>query len=239
MGGALGRWSAAIATHLFSRSIRPAFVFMRDGLGVLVFDRRRGTTTAGEVQLAELGIAEPDRVDYKPSRWLTLWRILPRREVSPDDVLIDLGSGKGRVILQAARYPLKRVVGVEVSEELNRIAKANLEHDGARLRCGAVELVTSDVLAYALPPDVTIVYLNNPFRGEIFRAVIAKLIVSVDRHPRRVRIVYSNPVEHEALMATGRFRLVRRLSGMRPTREWSRSAATHLYEVLERPPDQR
>ena len=233
--GTAGARGAALTSRLFRASARPAFIFMRDGLGEVVFDRRRGTRTAGEVPLADLGIALPGRVDYKPAQWLTLWRILPRRQVGRDDVLIDLGSGKGRVVLQAARYPLKRVIGVEVSAELNRIAQANLARDRPRLCCADVELVTSDVLAYEIPPDVTIVFLNNPFQGEIFRSAIAGLIASVDRYPRRVRIIYANPVEHEALMATGRVRLARRLSGMRPTREWSRSAATYLYEVSERP----
>jgi hypothetical protein len=228
------RQRRGLAARVFRSSVRPAFVFLRDGLGVLVFDRRRGTTTAGEVTLADLGIAAPDRVDYKPSYWLTLGRILPRRETSADDVLIDLGSGKGRVVLQAARYPLKRVIGVEVSEALVRIARANLDADRAQLRCRDVRFVTLDVLAYDIPDDVTIAYLNNPFQGATFGAVITKLLESVDRHPRRLRIIYSNPVEHDAVMVTGRFRLSRRLSGMRPTREWSQSAATHLYEVIDR-----
>jgi SAM-dependent methyltransferase len=229
------RRGGSVAARVFRRTVRPAFIILRDGLGVLVFDRRRGTATAGDVKLTDLGVAQPDRVDYTPSHWLTLWRILPRREIGAEDVLIDLGSGKGRVVLQAARYPLKRVIGVEVSESLNSIARANLEADRAGLRCRDVQFVTSDVLAYDIPDDVTIAYLNNPFQGAILRAVIAKLLASVDRHPRRLRIIYSNPVEHDAVMATGRFRVARRLSGMRPTREWSQSAATHLYEVIERP----
>ncbi len=39
-----------------------------------------------------------------PARVTSLRRILPPGEVSNDDVLIDFGSGKGRVVLQAALY---------------------------------------------------------------------------------------------------------------------------------------
>jgi hypothetical protein len=33
-------------------------------------------------------------------------------------------------------------------------------------------------------------------------------------------------------METGRFELVRRVRGMRPTKSWSRSASTHVYELI-------
>jgi predicted RNA methylase len=50
------------------------------------------------------------------------------------------------VVLQAAQYyPFKRVIGVEFSPELNRIARQNLQARQDRLRCPDVELVTGDV----------------------------------------------------------------------------------------------
>ena len=48
------------------------------------------------------------------------------REIRPDDVFIDLGSGMGRMVLEAARYPFKRVIGVELVEQLHDLARANL-----------------------------------------------------------------------------------------------------------------
>jgi hypothetical protein len=45
----------------------------------------------------------------------------------------------------------------------------------------------------------------------------------------------SIPVEHERLMATGRVRLVRRVRGRRPGREWARSNSTHVYSPLPAP----
>ena len=60
---------------------------------------------------------------------------------------------------------------------------------------------------------------------------LGRLLASVDQAPRRVRIVYFNPVEHESLVATGRVSLVKRVRGMRPGPEWSRSNTTHVYEV--------
>ncbi len=194
-----------------------------------------GIRTEGTIDLRTVGCEAQDRVHYMPSGWTTLPRILPRREVGPDDVFVDFGSGLGRVVFQAARYyPFKAVIGVEVSEQLQAAARANIDGNRAKLRAGDVELVTCDAAAYRVPDDVTVAYFFNPFTGPVFTQVIANLVESFDRRPRRLRVIYRNPAEHEFLLSTGRVRLVRRLPGLRPTPQWSRSNATYLYEVVGR-----
>jgi len=42
---------------------------------------------------------------------------------------IDLGSGKGRVLLLASDYPFRQIVGVELLPALNRIAQENLRNE--------------------------------------------------------------------------------------------------------------
>ena len=217
---------------VFDTTVRPAWVFVRDGTGYVLFERRDGISTGGRVDLEQLGLAHKDRLYYKPSRWLTLRRVLRKRDISEDDVFIDFGSGKGRVVLGAARYPFKRVIGVELSDALNSVARQNLERLRGRLACDDVHLVTSDALEYEIPDDVTIAYFYNPFTGATFASVLDRLLRSVDRNPRRLQIVYGNPVEHDAVMATGRVKLVKKARGLRPTSDWARSNATYVYEVL-------
>ncbi len=130
---------------------------------------------------------------------MTLRRILPPREVTNHDVFVDFGSGMDRVVLQAARYPFRKVIGVEISERLHRIARKNLVRNRRRLRCPDIELVHADVLDYELADDVTAAFLYNPFQGEIFPTVVARLLQSVERNPRPLRIIYVNPVEEPLL----------------------------------------
>jgi hypothetical protein len=231
------RGPRALASAAFGTAVRPVYRRLRRTVTHVLFERRLGIETEGEIQLAELGLDSTDRSRYVATGWSVLPRILPRRSVGPEDVFVDFGSGMGRVVLQAAAtYPLKRAIGVELSDELSEIARRNLERSRPNLRCRDVELVTTDVLEYRLPDDVTIAFFANPFKGEIFRAVINELVASVDRAPRRLRVVYRNPVEHDALMATGRARMVRKLRGWRPGAHWSRLNATYLYELESRPP---
>jgi SAM-dependent methyltransferase len=170
-------------------------------LGDLMFER--GVETTGHAH--EMAHYHPDRVWYQASGWSYLRRILPRREVRPSDVFVDVGSGKGRVLVQAARYPFARVIGVEISAELNAIAERNLDRQRGRRGARGVELVTADAAAWEVPDDVTVAYLYYPFVGDTFRRVIDNLVASYERAPRRLRLIYGLPELEEYVLGTGIF----------------------------------
>jgi SAM-dependent methyltransferase len=153
---------------------------------------------------------EADPVWYVPSGWRNLRAGLRGLEVTAADVFIDLGCGKGRVLLQAARLPFRRVLGVEISPHLADVARRNLVRARQRNRCGEVEIVTCDAADFALPDDVTIVYLAHPFTGETFGCVAANIVESLARAPRQLRLIYAIPVHEADVVATGRFDLLYR-----------------------------
>jgi SAM-dependent methyltransferase len=158
--------------------------------------------------------------------------MLPPREVGRSDVFLDLGSGKGRAVIQAGfYYPFKRVAGVEMSLSLHETAVCNVDLMRHRLRCADVRPHCMDVLDLAIPDGTSVVLLHNPFTGNVFGAVITRLLESASRHPRPMRIIYSNPIEESALLATGRVEQVRALRDWRPGRDWSRSNSSRLYAV--------
>jgi SAM-dependent methyltransferase len=202
---------------------------LRRALSAAVVDRILNVDTAESVELAQLGLDAPERVDYEAGGWRDLPRVLPASEVSPADVFLDLGSGKGRMLLVAARYRFSRVIGVELSEQLTAIARRNVATSRLRRRSGGIEVVTADVLAYRIPDDASVVYMFNPFRGAIFEAVITELVASVDRRPRVVRLILRNGASHDRLIRTGRFTLARTSLGMRPGRRWREATAVRLY----------
>ncbi len=221
--------SASLFRRAFDLCLKPAYVALRHRI-IRTLERRAGIYTAGHVELEDLGLDSQDRCGHRPSGWFTLHRILPIAEVSDRDVFIDFGCGMGRIVYQAAaRYPFARVIGVENSEVLQRIAQENLERTRARLRSAEVQLVCADAMDYQVPDDVTIVYFGNPFTGPIFASVIDQLIASLERNPRRLRIIYFNPVEDRYLREAG-FQVVRRSRGLRPTREWSWSNSARMYQ---------
>jgi SAM-dependent methyltransferase len=218
-------------THLRWRA-RGIYLFVRRTLSAALIDRRWGIETSLEADLETLGFEDAHRVRYEPSSWWDLRRALRADDVAEDDVFLDLGSGKGRVVLQAARYPFRRVIGVELSPQLTEVAARNLTMVRSRVRAGHVELVTADAVDYEVPDDVTVVYIYNAFRGPVFDAAIGQILASVDRAPRHVRLIYRTAVEHERLLATRRFRPTRTVRGLRPGRAWSAKLATRIYDVV-------
>jgi SAM-dependent methyltransferase len=181
----------------------------------MAFDRHQ-IDTSRRVFLNEIGLAAPNRAEYVPSGWFFLRRMMRGLNPSPADVFVDFGSGMGRVVnLAARRYAFGRVIGVEISPEFTEIARANARRLGGRLRCHEVEFITADAVEFDVPDDVTFAYFYNPFVGEVFCTVLANLCRSLDRNPRRLYILYANPVMADAILHTGRFRLVRASSGIR------------------------
>lgn len=164
--------------------------------------------TGGEVQLSALGLDAPDRVRCYPSDWLSIRRALNRLHVTRDDVLVDFGAGRGRVVVAAARLPFRRVIGVELSPELAAVAQENLRRDSARRRCRSAEIVVGDAESFDVPDDTTVAHFFNPFTGTTFHGVIERLLESFDRKPRALRLVYNYPVEHDFLRDTGRLAVI-------------------------------
>lgn len=182
-----------------------AWSTVASNIGDMLFER--GLETKGVLQ--EVAHYHPDRVWYHASGWTYLRRALGRHEVSRDDVFLDLGAGKGRVLLQAAcGYRFRRVIGVEISERLSEVARANVNRSRRPLR-SEVEVVTADAASYEIPDDVTVIYLYYPFVGETFQSVTRQITASLTRRPRRVRVIYALPFLEDQLLATGMFRRVR------------------------------
>lgn len=195
----------------------------------LIFDRPAGIETTEPVELDALGLAGDDRIGYDPSPWRALRRILRPDEVGAQDCFIDFGCGKGRILLQAAAYPFRRVIGVELSPDLAETARRNVLTSLPSLQCRQVEVVSADALGYEVPDDVTIAYFNNPFHGHIFAAVVDKLLASLRRRPRELRIIYMYPEEERQLLRAGAIQ-VREVKNFRPTKKWAETTAIRMYK---------
>lgn len=170
------------------------------------FDRAHGVETEGAVGEAALGIdvANPDgRYKYEASSQKHV-RFAFERIPAPLESwsFVDIGSGKGRIVLIALAHPFRRVGGVEYAGQLHEIATRNLErYRGPRL-AGAVDLVHGDALLTLLPEGDTVVFFYNSFGGVMLEGYLDHLERSVRESPGRLLFLYSNPTE--------RFRLDRR-----------------------------
>lgn len=130
------------------------------------------------------------RVEYVPSPYAVLRRVLRRVDLRPDDVFVDLGSGMGRAVFAASWLGAGRAVGVEIDPALIAIARANLAR--SRLRDHQVEFVGCGAESY--PQDQsTVIFLFNPFGAGTLAAVARQIEDGLKKNPRNLRIAYVNP----------------------------------------------
>jgi hypothetical protein len=107
---------------------------------------------------------------------------------------IDLGSGKGRALLVASELPFAKIVGIELSHELHRIAEQNLgRYRSASQRCTRFSLHCMNAIEYTFGPEPLVLFLSNPFGRETIRRVLASLETSLVAMPRDAYLVYINP----------------------------------------------
>ena len=195
---------------LFASVLKPAQLAMRRWVS-LTIDRRLGICTTDELVARELGrdVAVYRRT-WRALGWSGVFRVLRHLQPGPDDVLLDIGCGAGRVVSAAARRPFARVAGLEIDPEFAALGRRNLATLRGR-RCPAAVLEV-DATEYEIPDDVNIVFLYNPFQGVVLDRVMERVFASHDRSPRRFRVVYANPVEADRLLERGRIRVADRLS---------------------------
>jgi SAM-dependent methyltransferase len=115
---------------------------------------------------------------------------------------VDVGSGKGRALLLASDYPFREVIGVEISPELNRIARSNItRYVEASLNVRPpMASINADATAFPWPPGPLLVYMWNAFEEPVMRQVFDNLRASLLDRPRPLYLVYMHP-ELESTLA--------------------------------------
>lgn len=117
-------------------------------------------------------------------------------------VFVDLGCGKGRALILAARLPFRAILGVEFAAEIFAAAQANLAtlaaEDRARIR-----LVHGDASLFDVPAEPLVVFLYHPFFSDVMRKVARRLTQDLTTHPRPVHVVYLNPLCRDVWLAEG------------------------------------
>lgn len=157
-------------------------------------DRQQFDATWGtETRWYDLG-------NYEPTPVRVVEEALDALPIDRERTLVDLGSGKGRVVLLASRRPFRRVVGVEIRPALHRIALRNraafLEAGGAGC---PVHLLCGDAARHPLPDGPLVVWWFNPFGADVVRAVLGRLV------ERDVLLIYVTPT-HRPLVEQAGFR---------------------------------
>jgi SAM-dependent methyltransferase len=158
--------------------------FKKLGRSLALDLRYGGRLLGGTVQNAEegKGFHRFENTDYA-----ILDRIFEDVELLPNDLVVDVGCGRGRLMNWLLRKGFRgRIVGVEVNPPVAEFARSRLK------QYSQIEIVTGDA-TQILPPDGSVFYLYNPFEGPLIRAFAEKLASMPVVVHRRQLIIYFNP----------------------------------------------
>lgn len=165
-----------------------------------LYERRLRIETSGITTLQEVGVAKNDLFDYMPLGYYAIWSALKMLPVNKEEcTFIDFGCGKGRAVAAAATYPFRRVIGIDLSEQLIAAAENNIKRLQHK-RANRIDLYNIDATKYVLPDEVNVVYFFNPFQGEVLQTVIKNIYASLLRSPRQIYIIYFNKIHFERIV---------------------------------------
>ncbi len=182
------------------------------------FDRQHRVDTGGLIYADKLASGHPhDQLSAgyyatAPSLFhgvMVQWSATLSGDSLADYAFIDVGCGKGRVLMLASQYPFFSVAGVELNPKLARIARRNLARwTRSHRSCHPIAVVNDDILNLPLPARPVVLFLFNSFERELVRMLLERLVeISATRtHP--IDLLYLHPEHAQLITLTPRMELL-------------------------------
>ena len=181
------------------------------------FDIKYGTDTIMLTKLDDLTIESDNKErgsHYEGTRVIPLRKLFNNIKlmIPVDSLFVDLGCGKGRVLLIASQFGFRQVRGVEFAHELCEIAKYNCAVYKSKTEVRTeFQIIESDVVDYVINTDENVFFMYNPFDEVVLRKVLNNITRSLKIEPRRAFIIYYNPKhgnfieQHDNFVKSGDF----------------------------------
>jgi len=205
--------SFLLPIHLF-KEYRAAKNLRRDGCRS-EFDCLHGVETDGEfggwTYLSDLDISSPNWIEgnnyaaIEPERFNAVLANLdiPFHEYT----FVDFGSGKGRALLLASKFPFRRIIGLEFSLQLHHFAEENVRrYRSTTQKCTDIRCLNIDFIDFDLPREPLVLFFFDPCRVRVLEEVVSRIRKSLVADQRPLYIAYVAPrPEHEHLFASTGF----------------------------------
>ena len=186
-------WSLWLAFFVLYHDIRGAFKY--------------GIHTFSPVNLKKLTIqkGETNKASrYEAVNFYLLETLLENfRKLSPVNSIVDLGCGKGRVLVVAAHYGFINITGIDFAAELCQEAAKNIEKVKSKFPQVNWNIINSSVEDYEIKSHDSVFFMFNPFTDEIIRIFLNKLEISCKQNPRTTYFLYASPLYKELLTNNG------------------------------------
>ena len=113
---------------------------------------------------------------------------------------VDLGSGKGKVIILAHKMGFKKIFGIEISPKLNEICKNNLR----KLGLNNIKIIEQDATIMKVLPENSVFYFYNSFEKPILNKVLDNIYQTLKNQKK---ICYFVCIDLKSLVDFEKFQL--------------------------------
>ncbi|MEP7238304.1 MAG: class I SAM-dependent methyltransferase [Ferruginibacter sp.] len=162
------------------------------------------TTGADELKkLEKMGIDITHATIYMPVSYYLLEEIFQQLPATARNHFLDIGCGKGRALCMAAHEGFKQVTGLDFSKDLCEKATENLTLTKQKIPGFTFNVINNDAFYYDIPADVDCIFFFNPFDEIIMSAVVNNIFESLQNKPRKLYIIYVNPLHKELFLKSG------------------------------------
>jgi SAM-dependent methyltransferase len=171
------------------------------------WDRKHGVDTSGQIDLIDIDVVGPNRdggyssVSTSPSAYAFLSGLFPAdwREFT----FVDVGCGKGRVLMLAALQGFDTIVGIEFAPLICQVAEQNLLRFSGR-KPTEWSIINADATAVDLPSGVPLlIYSFNPFKAEIWERFLPVLLKAKEANKNPMCLVLSGTIPEALREAAG------------------------------------
>jgi SAM-dependent methyltransferase len=175
-------------------------------------EKKYGINTTGADELFKLekqGIDISHATIYMPVSYLLLKEIFKQLSHTkflnpkPLNHFLDIGCGKGRALCIAAHQGFKKVTGLDFAGDLCEAAKENLEIIKQKIPELEYKIINNDAFYFEIPDDVDCIFFFNPFDEIIMSGVVNNIFTSLKTNPRKLTIIYVNPLHKELFLKAG------------------------------------
>lgn len=173
-------------------------------------------------------------IPTRPAAARHLLRSLPIQEPSAF-TFVDVGSGKGRMLLLASEFGFGKVLGIELRSELHRQAIRNVDAWQRRHpQFSPIACVNDNAMNYAWPDENLVVYFFNPFKPELMNHVLNRLASTLEKFQRDAVLVLVYFERNNTVPGLQQFRLIHETKLCRIYRRvGDRTTETTIGEKLE------
>jgi SAM-dependent methyltransferase len=169
----------------------------------IIREHRAGVDFSSMTEWVELASKGETVHRSSPSGGKYLQHLLNDIDITSNDLIIDIGCGKGSAMRSMLKFPFARVDGIEFSEQIAKIAIRNLK----KLNVKRSNIFICSAHLFQHYDRYNMYYFYNPFGAEIMSKVISNINQKIYRTNREILIIYNNPVCHDIIIEGSFFKI--------------------------------